>query len=336
MSYLNDFLKQQRLEGKSPQTLDAYQRDLLSFGKSLIDLSENYSPEQKQALEDANFNQAWLILEGFSAWNAVTIKDVQAFVAQRMQAGIAARSLARQLSALRSFFDFGLAQGWAKTNPAKSVKAPKQPKPLPKSLDVDLTGQLLDYTATPGANTWQNVRNQAIFEILYSAGLRVSECANLDLSPGLDTLQQGWVNVMGKGGKERLAPIGRHAMTALNAWLKIRAEHANEDEKAVFVGQSGTRLGVRTIQKALDDRTLEVGLPTKMSPHRLRHACATHVLESSGDLRAVQEMLGHANLSTTQIYTKLDLQHLAKVYDTAHPRAKRQTPLSNSQLKTNE
>ena len=335
MSHLDAFLKQLRLQGKSAKTLEAYQRDLMSFGKTLIELSDDYSPEQKEALQTADFDQAWLLLGGFSAWNRVAVLDVQTFVGQRMQSGIAARSLARQLSALRTFFDYLLAQKVVTHNPAKSVKAPKQPKPLPKSLDVDLTAQLLNQPIH-SESTWQAVRDQAIFELLYSAGLRVSECAGLDLSPGLDALGQGWVQVLGKGSKERLAPVGTQALSALNAWLKLRAAHANADETAVFVNHSGKRLGVRSIQKALDARTLAVGLTTKMSPHRLRHACATHVLESSGDLRAVQEMLGHANLSTTQIYTKLDLQHLAKVYDSAHPRAKRSTPISNSKLKITE
>ncbi|CAN8140237.1 site-specific tyrosine recombinase (fragment) [uncultured Thiomicrorhabdus sp.] len=159
--------------------------------------------------------------------------------------------------------------------------------------------------------------------MLYSAGLRVSECAGLDLSPGLDNINSGWVHVLGKGAKERLAPIGSKSLQALNTWLKIRSEHALQGEQAVFVNRFGKRLSVRSIQNRLDKRANEAGLPTKMSPHRLRHACATHVLESSGDLRAVQEMLGHENLSTTQIYTKLDMQHLAKVYDSAHPRAKK-------------
>ena len=204
-------------------------------------------------------------------------------------------------------------------NPAKGVKAPKQPQPLPKSVDVDWMSRLLDQPL----ETWQDVRDQAIFELLYSAGLRVSECAELDLSPGLDESESGWVRVLGKGQKERLAPVGSKALLALKNWLAIRNEHAQADEQAVFVNQRGGRLSVREWKNQQEKRTRKAGLPTKMSPHRLRDACATHVLESSGDLRAVQEILGHANLSTTQIYTKLDLQHLAQVYDQAHPRAKK-------------
>lgn len=258
-------------------------------------------------------------VDNFHHWDDLSVDAVQSFVAYRMEKGVSARTLSRQLSALRSLYDFLIEQGVAFSNPAKAVKPPKQPKPLPKSLDVDLTRQLLEQPL----DTWQDVRDQAIFELLYSAALRVSELAEMDLHPHLDQLEAGWVRVLGKGQKERDAPVGAQARKALDAWLAIRSEHAKADEPAVFVNRFGRRLGVRSIQKQLDERALKAGLPTKMSPHRLRHASATHVLESSGDLRAVQEMLGHANLSTTQIYTKLDLQHLAGVYDQAHPRAKK-------------
>lgn len=318
---LDGFLKHHKILGKSPKTIEAYQRDLTVFVSFLIDLSDRFTAEQKEAMESLHFYQAWSFCGQFKAWQTVSVEDIKNFIGFRMQAGIAARSIARQLSAIRSLFDYLLQEGVVLQNPAKGVKAPKQPKPLPKSLDVDLTQTLLDQPVN--ANDWQAVRNQAIFELLYSSALRVSECADLDLSPGLDQLADGWLQVLGKGSKERLTPLGAQAMAALKAWLALRTQHAKEGETAVFVNRSGSRLGVRSIQKELDKRTLEAGLPTKMSPHRLRHACATHVLESSGDLRAVQEMLGHANLSTTQIYTKLDLQHLATVYDSAHPRAKK-------------
>ncbi len=320
---LDNFLKNHKQLGRSPKTLDAYQRDLLVFVSFLIDLSEDYSAEQKQELKDLDFYQAWLFCQQFQDWQGVSVDEIKNFVGYRMQLGIAARSIARQLSAIRCFYDYLIAEGVAVNNPAKQVKAPKQPSPLPKSLDVDLTQTLLDKTID--LESWQDLRNQAIFELLYSSALRVSECVNLDMSPSLDQLEDGWLYVLGKGAKERLSPVGTKAKQVLKAWLAIRDEHANQDENAVFVNRFGKRLGVRSIQKSLDKRTLEVGLPTKMSPHRLRHACATHVLESSGDLRAVQDLLGHANLSTTQIYTKLDLQHLAAVYDKTHPRAKKKT-----------
>lgn len=322
MSSLNQFIKNQTIEGKSSQTLDAYQRDLLTFVRFLIDLSEEVSEKDKKTLENANFAQAWAICEGFEAWRDVLGETIQDFIGFRMRKGISARTIARQLSAIRTFYQFLMAHKKVDNNPAKGIKAPKQPKPLPKSLDVDLTHQLLEPPQAI-AESWQVVRNQAIFEILYSNGLRVSECSHLDISPGLDALDDHWIKVIGKGNKERLTPIGTMAYQALQAWLAIREAYALPDEQAVFVNRFGKRLGVRSIQKALDKRTQQAGLPTKMSPHRLRHACATHVLESSGDLRVVQDLLGHVNLSTTQIYTQLDLQHLAKVFDQTHPRAKK-------------
>ncbi|WP_024851820.1 tyrosine recombinase XerC [Hydrogenovibrio kuenenii] len=306
------FLEALRRLNRSPKTIESYERDLFAFlrfyrGEFMAEEVESALHQPRQFLDD------------FQGWQAVSVESIQAFVASRMEAGIHPRTLSRNLSALRSFYQFLIEHELAFANPAKSVKAPKQPKPLPKSLDIDLTQQLLDQPL----NTWQDIRDQAMFECLYSAGLRVSELADLDLSPGLDQLNDGWIRVIGKGQKERISPLGRKAIDALRHWLSLRSDYAKADEQAVFVNRFGDRIGIRSIQQHLDKRTLEAGLPTKMSPHRLRHACATHVLESSGDLRAVQDLLGHANLSTTQIYTKLDLQHLAKVYDTAHPRAKK-------------
>ena len=314
MSAFNQFVSHLRLANKSPHTLSNYQRDLFAFlafyrGEFLAEEIEQASQAEAQFLAD------------FTGWQQIDINVIQAYVAYRMQQGISARTIARQLSAIRAFYQFLIEEGLAFSNPAKGVKAPKQPKPLPKSLDVDLTRQLLEQPL----ETWQDIRDQAIFECLYSAGLRVSELADLDISPGLDQMDDGWIRVIGKGGKERQSPLGSKAVAALKSWLVIRPEHAKADESAVFVNRFGNRLSVRSIQQHLDKRTLQAGLPTKMSPHRLRHACATHVLESSEDLRAVQELLGHANLSTTQIYTKLDLQHLATVYDKAHPRARKRS-----------
>ncbi|MDX1796190.1 MAG: tyrosine recombinase XerC [Hydrogenovibrio sp.] len=314
MSAFNQFVSHLKLANKSPHTLSNYQRDLFAFlafyrGEFLAEEIEQASQAEAQFLAD------------FTGWQQIDINVIQAYVAYRMQQGISARTIARQLSAIRAFYQFLIEEGLAFSNPAKGVKAPKQPKPLPKSLDVDLTRQLLEQPL----ETWQDIRDQAIFECLYSAGLRVSELADLDISPGLDQMDDGWIRVIGKGGKERQSPLGSKAVAALKSWLVIRPEHAKADESAVFVNRFGNRLSVRSIQQHLDKRTLQAGLPTKMSPHRLRHACATHVLESSEDLRAVQELLGHANLSTTQIYTKLDLQHLATVYDKAHPRARKRS-----------
>ncbi len=321
---LNDYLRHLQTQNKSVHTVSNYRRDIESFlgfylsGELLAetDISGHSEPAQTAAEYQMG------LVKGFTDWQVIDSESIRAFLAFRVQSGISARTLARQLSAIRSFYDFLLFENQVLKNPAKGIKAPKQPQPLPKSLDVDWTQRLLEHPL----ETWQDVRDQAVFELLYSAGLRVSECADLDLSPGLDEMDSGWVRVLGKGMKERLAPVGSKALQAIEAWLKIRAQFADSGEQAVFVNQRGGRLSVRSIQNQLDKRTLQAGLPTKMSPHRLRHACATHVLESSGDLRAVQEILGHAHLSTTQIYTKLDLQHLAHVYDQAHPRAKKNKP----------
>jgi len=312
LNALESFIHHMQAQNKSVHTISSYQRDIEDFLKFyLADDMQDSSEDTQQVLMNS--------IHQFSDWQIIDSQAIRAFLSYRVQHGISARTLARQLSAVRSFYDYLLQKDIVLKNPAKGVKAPKQPQPLPKSVDVDWMSRLLDQPL----DTWQDIRDQAIFELLYSAGLRVSECAELDISPGLDEMGSGWVRVLGKGQKERLAPVGSKAQTAIQNWLQIRHEHAQENENAVFVNQRGSRLNVRSIQIQLDKRTTLAGLPTKMSPHRLRHACATHVLESSGDLRAVQEILGHANLSTTQIYTKLDMQHLAQVYDKAHPRAKK-------------
>lgn len=303
---LTSFMFELKQLNRSPETLANYLRDLQIFQQYL-------AAEQSEAINFAQNNQAWL---------SVTPKMVQGFLASRMANGISAKTLARQLSAIRSFYRYLIAQGWAVHNPAHAVKSPKQKASLPKSVQVDTTQQLLEQPLS----SWQDVRDQAMFELLYSAGIRLAELVNLDVSPGLDGLASGWVLVMGKGKKERQALVGKQAKAALQAWMQIREQHCLAGESAVFVSRLGKRISPRTVQKNLDKRALNSGVLTKMSPHRLRHACATHVLESSGDLRAVQEMLGHANLATTQIYTKLDLQHLAKVYDQTHPRARKHKP----------
>jgi len=314
LSALDSFIRHLQAQNKSKHTVLNYQRDIEGFLGFYLVGEIDESDNQEEYKE--NLTQAIL---SFKDWQSVDAQSIRAFLGYRVQHGISARTLARQLSAIRSFYDYLIEKSIALKNPAKGVKAPKQPQPLPKSVDVDWMQRLLEQPL----ETWQDVRDQAVFELLYSAGLRVSECSELDISPGLDEVGSGWVRVLGKGQKERLAPVGEKAQLAIKNWLVIRHEYVIEDEPAVFVNQRGQRLGVRSIQNQLDKRTIQAGLPTKMSPHRLRHACATHVLESSGDLRAVQEILGHANLSTTQIYTKLDLQHLAQVYDQAHPRAKK-------------
>lgn len=304
---------QLRAENKSGHTLDNYQRDLLSFVGFYLTKSATNNPDQAWSYQSLMADPQTV------DWPAVDVFLLKAYVMDCVKLGLGARTLARHLSALRSFYQFLMAQGVVQTNPAKLVKAPKQPQPLPKSLDIDQTRQLLEQPV----ETWQAIRDQAIFELLYSAGLRVSELVELDVTPGLDGLDGGTIRVLGKGKKMRIALVGSKAKRAIQAWLAVRDQKVNADETAVFINQRGARLSARGIRLQLDKRTLQAGLNTKMSPHRLRHACATHVLESSGDLRAVQELLGHANLSTTQIYTKLDMQHLAQVYDQAHPRARK-------------
>ncbi|VDY46132.1 integrase/recombinase [Salmonella enterica subsp. arizonae] len=220
------------------------------------------------------------------------------------------------LSALRSFFDWLVSQGELKANPAKGVSAPKAPRHLPKNIDVDDVNRLLDIDL----NDPLAVRDRAMLEVMYGAGLRLSELVGLDIKH-LD-LDTGEVWVMGKGSKERRLPIGRNAVTWIEHWLDLRGLFAS-DEEALFLSKLGKRISARNVQKRFAEWGIKQGLNSHVHPHKLRHSFAAHMLESSGDLRGVQELLGHANLSTTQIYTHLDFQHLASVYDAAHPRAKR-------------
>lgn len=243
------------------------------------------------------------------------IQAIRAFVREQHRKGLGGSSLRRRLSAIRSFYRFLQSIDEIKDNPAEGVTTPKLAKKLPKVLTADQVAGLLD--AYPHQKDALFIRDKAMFELLYSSGLRVAELSNLDLS-GLD-LSGGDVRVLGKGRKERIVPVGRKAKAALEAWLAIR-EPIGE---ALFVSQKGKRISIRNIQKRLTKLSQDIGLGVHVTPHMLRHSFASHVLESSGDLRAVQEMLGHADISTTQIYTHLDFQHLAKVYDTAHPRAKK-------------
>ncbi|MDR2001256.1 MAG: tyrosine recombinase XerC [Zoogloeaceae bacterium] len=232
--------------------------------------------------------------------------------------GLAARSLARALSSWRAYYRWLAKRGAIAANPCDGLKAPKQPKPLPKALSIDQTQALLDAPAAEAAE----LRDKAMFELFYSSGLRLSELASLDVNGGLD-LAEGVVIVTGKRGKTRAVPLGGKAAEAVRAWLARRGELAKSDEPALFVGARGRRIGPRGIERRLDLWGRQSGLGVHVHPHMLRHSFASHVLQSSGDLRAVQEMLGHASISTTQIYTHLDFQHLAKVYDAAHPRAKK-------------
>jgi len=220
------------------------------------------------------------------------------------------------MSALRSFLDWQVHQGVLSANPAKGISTPRAPRHLPKNIDVDEVNQLLDIDL----NDPLAVRDRAMLEVMYGAGLRLSELVGIDCRH-LD-VASGEVWVMGKGSKERKLPIGRTAVTWVEHWLALRDIYAPEDD-ALFLSNQGRRISARNVQKRFAEWGIKQGVNSHIHPHKLRHSFATHVLESSGDLRAVQELLGHANLSTTQIYTHLDFQHLAQVYDAAHPRAKR-------------
>ena len=253
---------------------------------------------------------------GLKSWQQCDAAQVRSFAVRSRRAGLGPASLALRLSALRSFFDWMVSQGELAANPAKGIAAPKIPRHLPKNIDVDDVNRLLDIDL----NDPLAVRDRAMLEVMYGAGLRLSELVNLDIKH-LD-LESGEVWVMGKGSKERRLPIGRNAVAWIEHWLDLRGLFCTDDD-ALFLSKLGKRISARNVQKRFAEWGIKQGLNSHVHPHKLRHSFATHMLESSGDLRGVQELLGHANLSTTQIYTHLDFQHLASVYDAAHPRAKR-------------
>jgi len=277
----------------SPHTVESYRRDLMRIA-------------------------AWGTEQGLTDWPELDEALLRRYLAQRHRQGIGARTQARELSALRTFYTWLKREGLANEGPAKGVGVPRGPKRLPHHYDVDRMQQLL---ARAPEDDPLLLRDRALLELLYSSALRLAEAVALDLHH-LD-LDEGLVRVLGKGSKERIVPVGRVAREALRAWLRVRGGLARLGESALFVARHGGRLGPRGIQKRLVQWAEAQGLPADLHPHLLRHSCASHLLQSSGDLRAVQEMLGHADISTTQIYTHLDYQHLAQVYDQAHPRARR-------------
>ncbi|WP_424401800.1 tyrosine recombinase XerC [Pasteurella sp. PK-2025] len=253
---------------------------------------------------------------GVTSWQAVTPSVVRFILAESNKAGLSARSLALRLSALRRFFTYLVQQEELKVNPATGVSAPKQNRHLPKNIDAEQVQKLLNNDSKEPID----VRDRAMLELLYSSGLRLSELQSLNLNSINTRVRE--VRVIGKGNKERIVPFGRYASHAIQQWLKVRMLFNPKDE-ALFVSQLGNRLTHRSIQQRLEQWGIRQGLSSHLNPHKLRHSFATHMLEASSDLRAVQELLGHSNLSTTQIYTHLNFQHLADVYDSAHPRAKR-------------
>ncbi|MBN6066102.1 tyrosine recombinase XerC [Aggregatibacter actinomycetemcomitans] len=254
---------------------------------------------------------------GITQWQQVTASVVRYVVAQSSkQDGLKEKSLALRLSALRRFLTYLVQQGELKVNPATGISAPKQAKHLPKNIDTDQVQQLLANDSKEPID----IRDRAIIELLYGSGLRLSELQGLNLNS--IHLRSREVRVIGKGNKERVVPLGRYASHAIQQWLKVRLLFNPKDD-ALFVSQLGNRMSHRAIQMRLETWGIRQGLNSHLNPHKLRHSFATHMLEASSDLRAVQELLGHSNLSTTQIYTHLNFQHLAAVYDAAHPRAKR-------------
>ena len=284
----------------------------------------------------AMYGEAFVRLQNFAAGAPVALREVQThhvrrWAAQLHSRGLAPRSIAIALSAWRGLYRWLGRDALVALNPVEGVRAPKGAKPLPKALSVDHAMALAEPPADDeGGNAVLLARDQCIVELLYGCGLRVGELTGLDLKAGVGAA--GWVDasdatahVLGKGSKRRSVPVGSPALKALRDWVELRAQMARPDEPALFVSNRGTRLTASQVRSRLKARALKAGLPTHVHPHMLRHSFATHVLQSSGDLRAVQELLGHANITTTQVYTKLDFGHLSKVYDAAHPRAKRKT-----------
>ncbi|MBI2380257.1 MAG: tyrosine recombinase XerC [Gammaproteobacteria bacterium] len=282
---------------------------------SLRRLSPHTLSNYRRQLEAAQAHAREL---GLIEWRGLNSAQLRQFIAAGHRTGLSGRSLALRLSVLRGFYRFLLKSGLAEDNPAQGLRAPKSPRKLPEVLDVDGASSLLD--AMP-ADALLSCRDKAILELLYGAGLRLSELTGLDL-PDL-RLAEGLVRVTGKGNKTREVPVGRMAAAALSAWLARRGELPGHDGPALFLSRRGSRLSQREVQARLVHWQKRLGLAERLHPHKLRHSFASHLLESSGELRAVQELLGHADLSTTQVYTHLDFQHLAQVYDQAHPRARR-------------
>jgi integrase/recombinase XerC len=288
--YLAELAEQRRL---SPHTVSNYRRDL---GKLILAAAE-------------------------APLASLQVHQIRRFVAQLHAQGLSGRSLARTLSAWRGFFAWLGERDVLPANPCEGVRSPKSPRLLPKALAVDEAARLFEPVEED--DPLLAARDTAMFELFYSSGLRLAELAALDCDALDSALHEGEVRVLGKRSKARLVPVGSKAREALLAWAALREGLANVDEIALFVGRRGGRLSHRMIQERLALRAVKLGLPRHVHPHMLRHSFASHLLQSSGDLRAVQEMLGHASIASTQVYTHLDFQHLSKVYDSAHPRAKR-------------
>ena len=274
----------------SQNTIKSYQRDLNHFTVHLQD-------------------------KKVSRWAELKPHHIRTYASQIFIEGLGAKSIQRRLSAIRSFMNYLLREGMIKNNPAEGVKTPKAPKKLPGILDIEQINQLLDIQDKDPVS----LRDKAIMELIYSSGLRLSEIVHLN--PIDLNLSDKTLTVIGKGEKTRMLPIGNEAIKSLKMWLSCRNELANPEEEALFVGSRGNRLSRRSIQSRIKHWARKNGIQQDVYPHLLRHSFATHMLEASGDLRAVQELLGHKDISTTQVYTHLDFEHLSKTYDKAHPRS---------------
>ncbi len=284
--------------------------DHLEFERRLSKLTCTNYRRDLRALDN------WCDEAGVASWDDLDSEHVRGWAAACFRRGLGSKSIQRRLSAARTFFRYLLREKHVRKNPVQSVSAPKAPQRLPGNLDADRMARLLDIKGDGPLVD----RDRAILELLYSSGLRLAELTGLNL--GDVDLDDATVRVTGKGNKDRIVPVGRHARDAVRDWSRIRVQLANEDEKALFVSSRGTRLSRRSVQARVTHWAKRQGIDTRVYPHLFRHSFATHLLESSHDLRGVQELLGHANISTTQVYTHLDFQHLAQIYDQAHPRAK--------------
>jgi integrase/recombinase XerC len=299
----------------TPAALDrvkAFRRHLATERRLSKHTDSNYALDIAALIKYCDAN-------GIEDWRTIDSQHVRMFAARSHAAGLAPRSIQRRLSAVRSFFEYLLRERVLKSNPAIEIRAPKVARKLPQTLDADQMARLIEIPAGGVLNT----RDRAIMELLYSSGLRLSELLGLSVT-GVDFADRT-VRVMGKGSKARIVPVGGKALEALRAWLKTRGTLAKRDEDAMFVGRNGYSLSARAVQSRVAYWARRQGLGQHVHPHLFRHSFASHLLESSGELRGVQELLGHADISTTQIYTHLDFQHLARIYDATHPRAKRKS-----------
>lgn len=290
---IGNFLDHLHLERRlSPHTVTSYRRDLACFVE-------------------------FCAKAGIKRWRDLQSHHLRHFAATSHAGGLGPRSIQRRLSGVRSFMNYLVRENELDANPAVGISAPRAPRKLPDTLDIDQMARLLQINGDDPVA----IRDRAMLELFYSSGLRLAELVTLD--PGDVDLTDVMVRVTGKGNKTRVVPVGRHAKKALGAWLRVRSELAHPDETALFVGVRGRRISPRTVQNRVRHWAIKAGVSQRVYPHLFRHSFATHLLESSRDLRGVQELLGHADISTTQIYTHLDFQHLAQIYDKSHPRARR-------------